>query len=71
MQKTTYDIKDVDEKLTKINESTAREFIEGDVPVIIRVRSREFQRVENIKDLEQLKRLKEMSVYDMLQYYLD
>lgn len=71
MQKTTYDIKDVDEKLTKIDESTAREFIEGDVPVIIRVRSREFQRVENIKDLEQLKRLKEMSVYDMLQYYLD
>lgn len=71
MQKTTYDIKDVDEKLTKIDESTAREFIEGDVPVIIRVRSREFQRVENIKNLEQLKRLKEMSVYDMLQYYLD
>ena len=71
MQKTTYDIKDVDEKLTKIDESTAREFIEGDVPVINRVRSREFQRVENIKDLEQLKRLKEMSVYDMLQYYLD
>ncbi len=71
MQKTTYDIKDVDEKLTKIDESTAREFIEGDVPVIIRVRSREFQRVDNINDLEQLKRLKEMSVYDMLQYYLD
>lgn len=71
MQKTTYDIKDVDEKLTKIDEKTAREFIEGDVPVIIRVRSREFQRVDNINDLEQLKRLKEMSVYDMLQYYLD
>ncbi len=71
MQKTTYDIKDVDEKLTKIDESTAREFIEEDVPVIIRVRSREFQRVDNINDLEQLKRLKEMSVYDMLQYYLD
>ena len=71
MQKTTYDIKDVDEKLTKIDESTAREFIEGDVPVIIRVRSREFQRVDNIKDLEQLKRLKEMDIYDMLQYYLE
>lgn len=71
MQKTTYDIKDVDEKLTKIDEKTAREFIEGDVPVIIRVRSREFQRVDNINDLEQLKRLKEMFVYDMLQYYLD
>lgn len=71
MQKTTYDIKDVDKKLTKIDESTAREFIEEDVPVIIRVRSREFQRVDNINDLEQLKRLKEMSVYDMLQYYLD
>ena len=65
MQKTTYDIKDVDEKLIKIDESTAREFIEGDVPVIIRVRPREFQRVDNIKDLEQLKRLKEMDIYDI------
>ncbi len=71
MQKTTYDIKDVDEKLTKIDECTAREFIEGGVPVIIRVGSREFQRVDNIKDLEQLKRLKEMDIYDMLQYYLE
>lgn len=71
MQKTTYDIKDVEGKLSKIDEKTAREFIEEDVPVIIRVRSREFQRVDNIKDLEQVKRLKEMSVYDMLQYYLD
>lgn len=71
MQKTTYDIKDVDEKLTKIDESTAREFIEEDVPVIIRVRSRDFQRVDNINDLEQLKRLKEMDIYDMLQYYLE
>ncbi len=70
MQKTTYDIKDV-ERLTKIDESTAREFIEEDIPVIIRVSSREFQRADNISDLEQLKRLKEMSVYDMLQYYLD
>ena len=70
MQKTKYDTKDVG-KLIKIDESTAREFIEEDVPVIIRVRSREFQRVDNINDLEQLKRLKEMSVYDMLQYYLD
>lgn len=40
MQKTKYDTKDVG-KLIKIDESTAREFIEGDVPVIIRVRSRE------------------------------
>lgn len=70
MKKTTYDIKDVG-KLTQIDENTAREFIEGDVPVIIRVRSREFQWVDSIGDLEQLKRLKEMSVYDMLQYYLD
>ncbi len=71
MQKTTYDIKDVDEKLIKIDECTAREFIEGGVAVIIRVGSREFQRVDNIKDLEQLKRLKEMDIYDMLQYYLE
>lgn len=70
MQKTKYDTKDVG-KLIKIDESTAREFIEEDVPVIIRVRSREFQRVDNIKDLEQLKRLKEMDIYDMLQYYLE
>ena len=70
MQKTKYDTKDVG-KLIKIDESTAREFIEGGVAVIIRVGSREFQRVENIKDLEQLKRLKEMDIYDMLQYYLE
>lgn len=70
MQKTKYDTKDVG-KLIKIDESTAREFIEEDVPVIIRVRPREFQKVDNIKDLEQLKRLKEMDIYDMLQYYLE
>ena len=70
MQKTKYDTKDVG-KLIKIEESTARECIEGDVTVIIRVRPREFQRVDNIKDLEQLKRLKEMDIYDMLQYYLE
>lgn len=70
MKETTYDINDVG-RLTPIDEETAREFIDGKVEVIIRVRSRDFQSAESLVDLEQAKRLREMGVYDALQFYLD
>ena len=70
MKPTNYDIKDI-EKLTKINEETAREFLDASVPIVIRTDKRNFQRAEKESDLEQAKRLREMGIYEMLQYFLE
>ncbi len=72
MNLTNYDYKDVSEgRLSKISEKEAREFIESEVAIVLRTRSRDFYRVTTITDFDQAKRLKQMGVYEMFEAYLE
>lgn len=71
MKFTSYDIKDVGKRLQLISEEDARELIEGGVPIILRTRPRYFFRVYKISDLEAEKRLKEMGIHEIFQFFID
>lgn len=61
-----HDVKD----LTKMTQDEAYQFLKDGIHVICRVSPRDFQEVYNVQELDGLVHLREMRIYDSLEYYM-
>lgn len=57
--------------LTKVSEDDAKEFLQEHTGIIVRVSAREFYEVEDMKDFQELKTLRERGVYSTFELYID
>lgn len=64
------DLEDLKE-LAKVTEDEALEFLNAGVPVVCRIRQREFIELKSKSELEQCKNLKSNKIYDMVDLYIE
>lgn len=59
------------QELSKISKEEALEFVAEGLPIICQTSRRDFYRVEEISDLNQVIHLESLGVYDPLKFYLE
>lgn len=69
MKLTIYDTRDIGETLLRLSESEALERLANGEEIFLRTRPRDIYAKVTLADIEQTKRLRELGVYDRLEYY--
>lgn len=70
MNITNYDIKDIGTTLKKIDEGIALKKIANGEEIFLRTSAREIYTKVSLGEIERVKRLKDLGVYDKLEFYV-